>query len=328
MQNNPPIGYSLSPLAQRYVEEERTASVVRQKQFTCSTEELTQLLSAFDINVTPHALEFEKNLGGWCYNDAASDYGFGIFCSLQQGDNASAIAKAFRKNDRLFESSQRSTHVHGEKLPVWGTGHPRLFFQNRSLIPAGMMGFELLYFLGPQGEIYLYQKEVDTLLLVAGCGRTLLEQEALLKYTAGWNDWYRVHVCANVADVAAEALSVGRYAACTDAMFSVWANEKVQIRLIPDIAPCIMGTAIATQDPSDLLSILQKIKAQNKNAPLRLWQRANNLYDAKGLSLVSNAGVEFQLLDGAAPGHYDRVGDSDTGEEHYLPSRYNPLLWI
>lgn len=327
IQNNPPIGYSLSPLAQRYVEEERIGSVIRRRQFTCSSEELTQLLSAYHINVTPHALHFEQNLGGWCYNDAASDYGLGIFCSLQQGDNASAIAKAFRNVKGLFENSDDSSQAHGERLPVWGTGYPRLSFQNRPLIPAGMKGFELLFFLGPQGEIYLYQKEVDTLLLLAGSGRTWLEQEALTKYTSSWNDWYRVHVCADVANVAAEMLSVEHYAPCTDSIFNVWANEKVQIRLIPDIAPCIMGTAIATQDPSDLLSILQKIKAQNKNAPLRLWERANNLYDAKGLSLISHAGVEFQLLDGAPPGHYDRVVDGDTGEEHYQPSQYNPRAW-
>lgn len=323
-----PIGYPLSPLAQTYIETERTKSVMRHQKLTCSPEKLVQLLTAYNIPVTEHLIDFEKNLGGWVYSDVQSEYGMGIFCAFQQGENSTTIAKNFQKIDWLFNSKRNQINIHGDMLPVWGTGYPRLFFQDRLLIPAGMQGIECLYFLGLKGEIYLYQRELDSLLLVAGSGRTWIEQNALTKYTADLNNWYQIHLCADVAITVANVLRVELYSPCTDNLFQIWANDKIQIRSIPDIAPCIMGTVIATKNPDELLDALQKIQALVPGKPLRLWERANNLFDSAGLSLLSQSGIAFELLNGAAPGHYDRIVDGETGEETYHPSQYDSSTWI
>ncbi len=322
MDDELPIGYPLSSLAQRYIGAERSMHVTRRRSLTCSREKLGELLTAHGIVLTEAAFDFEQNLGGWGYDRPDSEYCFGIYCSLRAGEGASTVAKAFRQMNWLFERAREQPNVDGEVSPIWGTGHPRLFFRDRPLIPAGMKGTELLYFVGPHGEIYLYQRETDVLLLVAGAGRAMIERDAFAALTPGWDDWYRVHVCGDAAVLASASLGVAECKRCSDALFRVWANDDVQIVSVPDIAPCIGGTVVATRRPDDLLKVIRECSALTPSGTLCCWERANNLRDERGLSLLSRGDVSVRVLNGAAPGHYDRVVDGETGEVTYQPSMY------
>lgn len=318
------IGYRLSSRGRQYVDAQRSKLVKRQRRLTCDSRRLLELLAQSRIEVTTAAVDFEENLGGWGYERADSEFCLGVFCSVYDGEMPNAVATRFRRMGWLFERAREQVSVDGEVSPIWGTGYPRVFFQERPLVPAGMHGSELLYFLGSGGEIYVYQRETDVLLLVAGSARAMLERDAFAALTPGWDEWYRVHVCADAAELVSTYLGVAVSEPCSDALFRVWANEEAQIVSVPNWAPCIGGTVVSTRHSGDLLRVLRKLAGSDPSKPLYCWERANNLRDARGLSMLSEEGLNLRLLDGAAPGHFDRIVDGETGDVTNQPSKYDP----
>ena len=155
------IGYRLSPLAQAYVRSR--ATMIRDSDRTCGSEALTRLLQAHGLPVSREILDFEANLGGWCSSHSLSVSGYGVYLSLQDGDEVSLVSRELREREWLFEGQRDAVDEEGETSPLWGTGYPRAFFIDRPLVPGGMLGLDVHYFLGTGGEIYCWSLPLDML---------------------------------------------------------------------------------------------------------------------------------------------------------------------
>ncbi len=94
------------------------------------------------------------------------------------------------------------------------------------------------------------------LYLVAGSGQTMLEREALHTAVPDWDDWYRIHICADASAFVVKYLALRESPECSDDLFRVWVGEDAQVVLTPDHAPSIAGTVVATRRPGDLLEVV------------------------------------------------------------------------
>jgi hypothetical protein len=294
------IGYELSALALRYVAEEREHTMARDVDKTCSSGELESLLTRHGLPVSQSILEFEENLGGWCSRNPLSAHGLGVYLSLQDGEGGARVAREFRNNEWIFEGS-READEDGEKSTLWGTGYPRAFFGDRALVPAGMAGLDEYFFLGAGGEVYVWVMPSDQLLLKAGSGRTLLENSGLTRHRG--QGWFEVHICANAAQLIASALGVPRFEAASDHLFQWWASDTVQLRLVPDYEPCIMGTHVACRDEAALRHAVSVVRDTYGASRVRIWRNANTIYDEGGIDSLIQAGLDCEILTGPGPGH-------------------------
>ena len=311
------IGYSLSPLAHKYIEYERTISMVRDPERTCSPHILERLLAKHQLPVSPEILDFEKNLGGWCSSHAFSAHGFGVYLSLQEGASCSAVANEWRSSVGLFDGKREERDEDGEYSALWGTGYPRAFFQDRILIPAGMLGEDNFFFIGINGEVYDWIPMLDKLLLSAGNGKTLIENTAL-RIQRQRNNWFEVHVCANVSELAQQLLALPLYEPACDHLFTWWANDTAQVCLLPDYAPCVQGTMIACQNEADLRAVIMQIK-ESLNVPrIRIWRDANLINDWYGVDALRRAGILCEELYGPGPGHCGSI---------YETKLFDPKNW-
>jgi hypothetical protein len=320
---NAEIGYSLSPLARAYVASEHT--MARDVARTCSPEVVQKLLQHHGLPVSQAIQEFEAQLGGWCSTNPLAEVGYGVYLSLQQEAHCSAVATKLRSRNWLFDGRRDAPDESGQFSPLWGTGYPRVFFQDRALVPAGMLGADVLLLLGEAGEVYAWVDSLGELLLRAGCGRTLLERFGLMRYKG--QHWFEIHICGDVGAFAAEMLDVTHFQPACDQHFQWWANEAIQICCVPDYAPCIMGTHIACADERDFETLMRRLVETNGGRPLKTWARANNINDQAGRQLLSNFGIDHETLYGAGPGNYDLIYDNETGEERSQPSSYDTSGW-
>jgi hypothetical protein len=317
------IGYSLSPLARAYVASERTMS--RDSAKTCGAEDLRRLLKRHHLPVTQAILDFESNLGGWCSTNPLAETGYGVCLSLQDESSCSPVAAKIRSRKWLFELGRDELDESGQLSPLWGTGYPRAFFLDRALVPAGMLGAEVLLLVGETGEVYVWIDSLNELVLRAGCGRTLLERFGLARHKG--QHWFEIHICCDVGAFVSESLNVPSFEWACDQHFEWWANDRVQICRVPDYAPCIMGTHIACADEREFSRLMHRLGDESGGHPLRIWARANNINDQSGRDLLSITGVDHETLYGAGPGNYDRIYDSESGEERSQPSSYNSSGW-
>lgn len=325
------ISFDLSEWAQAYVQSRAYSNEMpcrRDVRRTCSSAELVALLAKHGLPDTAPIIEFEQRAGGWSAEHPPCLYGLGVYLSLQEGEDCSPIADEFRSAQSLFagETERRSGPEAWSYSPLRGTGYPRAFFRQQALVPAGMTGQDHVYFIGERGEVYLFITTVDQLYLVAGSGRTLFERWGMSHRKSNRAYW-ELHICADVAARLSEGLAVPRFGAACDDYFTVWANDAVQIRLVHDVAPNIFGTHVAFADADELISAVKRLGEMGSLAPLRVWSGANNIGDAGGLALLSDAGVEAQVLYGPGPGNYEYTIESETGEVVYAASTYDSSTW-
>lgn len=302
------IGYSLSPLAHKYIEYKRAITMVRDPERTCSPHVLEQLLERHGLPVSPEVIDFEENLGGWCSSHALSAHGFGVYLSLQDGVTCSAVANEFRSSTWLFEGDREALDEDGEYSPLWGTGYPRAFFQDRVLIPVGMRGLDEFFFIGLKGEIYDWISPLDKLVLDAGSGRTLIESSGLLHHR-GNRKWFEVHICADVSAIVCKALTLPRYEPACDHLFQWWASDTTHVRLVPDYAPCIMGTYITCEHETDFINVMELIRETLKVKRVRIWRGANAVDDYCGVHLLQQFGIDYEEFCGPGLGHSDSQYD-------------------
>lgn len=293
------IGYKLSSLAQSYVAAKST--MIRDPARTCSGADLSRLLRACGLPATDEVLDFEANLGGWCSTNPCAQTGYGVYLSLEAGDDCGPIATEFRANAWVFEGRRDEWNSDGETSPLWGTGYPRAYFQDRALVPAGMSGLDEFFFLGGGGEVYNWVSPADQLILEAGSGRTLLEVRGLTLHKG--QGWFDVHICADVSAQLAHTLSVPRFEPACDHLFQWWASDAAQIRLVPDHAPCITGTHLACRSEADLERALRSISGVFGDGRIRLWKNANIIYDESGIESLLRAGFDCEIVTGTGSGH-------------------------
>lgn len=294
-------GYELSASARKYIADERRRSMMCDTAKRCSSEELQNLLKRHGLPVSARILEFEEHLGGWCSKHPLSASGLGICLSLDEGENCSRVARELRDSAWIFERSRDERDEDGETSPLWGSGFPRAFFLSRALVPIGMLGLDVFFFVGAQGEVYLWALPLDEIYIVAGAWRALVECFGLRHHRG--QGWFEMHVCADVSAHVARTLKVPRFEPACDDLFQWWANDDVQVRLVPDYAPCIMGTHIACRDEGDFLSVMRCIQEQLKVDRIRIWKQANAVVDQRGIDSLQRAGIECEILTGPGPGH-------------------------
>lgn len=268
---------------------------------TCGREMLATLLEKHGLPSSPEIFDFEANLGGWCSTHSSSASGYGVFLSLQEGAGASLVSRELRQYAWLFESERGAVDDEGETSPLWGTGFPRAFFLDRELLPVGMLGFDILYFLGVGGEVYSWASPLDELYLVAGSGRTMLEVSGLRHHRR--QTWFEVHICADVTELARDALQVSYYNPASDDVLKWWVNNDAHVCLFSDYAPCIMGTQVACKDEQRLVALMRQLKASLGVDRLRVWKGANAIDDSRGLDALSRSGTDCEILSGPGPGH-------------------------
>jgi hypothetical protein len=278
------------------------------------------LLKRLGLPVSEPLLDYEKSLGGWSSTNPYSESGNGIYLCLQEGNKRSATAAQLEKRGYLFEGKRDEPDEEGDMSPIWGTGFPRLFFQDRPLVPGGMLDQDCIYFVGTQGEVYLYVDLTDTLVLLAGSGRTLLESGGLGYQKA--KAWYEAHICADVSGFLSDLLCVPDFEPACDQFFRWWANDTAQIRLSADYAPCIMGTHIACESKEDFLKAFEALRHHLQVDRVRVWKRANLIGDGRGLQALKDAEVDYEELDGEPPGHWQPYWDENK-KMHYQPSLYD-----
>ncbi len=296
------IGYELSPSAQAYVAAQRRSGMRRDSARTCSRGELERLLATHQLPVSDAIWDFERNLGGWCSEQAQSTHGLGIYLSLQEDASASAVAAEFRRTSWLFDRQQDEADDDNDVTPIWGKGFPRAFFLDRALVPAGMAGEDVIYFLGERGEVYAFIPPLNELYLCAGSGRTLLERNALGHVRGA--AWFEAHVCADAAQTLAAALDVAVYEPACDELFKYWANDEVHIQRCPDVPPCIFGTRISCKSAADFLSAMRSVAGQLGPETMRLWRNANNSVTNSGIHLLSSHDIPYQVVVGAGDGEH------------------------
>ncbi len=325
------VNYELSPWGREFLlsrECDASMPCYRRAERVRPAEELRFTLGQAGLPWTEAVAAFEYNLGGWSAGDARALWGLGVALSLDETPSCSQIAARFRKAKSWF-ATDLERHDGPESwsyLPFRGTGYPRAFFQERALVPVGMTGEEHVYFVGEQGEVYLFITTLDQLYLIAGSGRTLIERWGLVQRKRNKAHW-EVHLCEDVGAQIADALQVPRFAPACDEYFTVWANDQAQIRLVQDVSPNVFGTHISTQEPKDLLRAVRKVQRSHGSRPLRVWAGANNIDDLGGRGALANAGIEVDVLFGPGPGNFDYTIDPDTGEGTYLVSSYDSSGW-
>lgn len=299
--NTVEIGYALSASAYRFIEYERTQTMVRDRARTCAAGELSALLAKHGLPVSAAVLDFEANLGGWCSSNPHAYSGYGVYLCLQEGERCSLVASALRRRSYIFEGTRDEMDEDGETAVLWGTGYPRAFFMDRPLVVAGMNSLDAVFFLGGTGEMYLWLTDVYELRLLAGCARTMLESDGLA-YLKG-QGWFEAHVCADVGALVTAELGLERFEPGSDHLFEWWINDAAQVRLVPDYAPCITGTHMACKREVDFLKVMRRIKGQLNVDRIRIWKRANGITDQRGIDSLQRAGIECEILTGPGPGH-------------------------
>lgn len=322
------ITYDLSPMGQREILERRALGCERQPHRTCAASRLAGVLGKAGLPLTDELLDLELNVGGWCAPDPRSLWGLGLYLSLEEGTDCHAIATRFRKRPSWFAGDEErgAAPLEWSYLPLRGTGYPRAFFGERALVPMGMTGEEHVYFLGKQGEVYVFLTSQDQLSLVAGSGRTLIERWGMSRHKQE-HSYVELHVCADVATLIAEKLDVPLFEPACDQYFQVWANDSIQLRLVHDVAPNVFGTHVAAREPEQLLRAVRSVMASRDWPGLRVWAGANNVDDLGGRSVVASAGIELEVLFGPGPGNFEFTIDPDSGEGVYSPSTYDSSNW-
>lgn len=315
MTNNGP-NYKLSPLAAAYLDYERSQTMVRLSEQSCSGDEVLRLLGEHGLPASDAVRDFEQNLGGWCSSNPHALSGFGVCYCLRSGPNSSPVAEQLRRSAWVFEGNRDEADEDGEVSPLWGTGYPRAFFEDRALTIVGMNGPDALFFLGPDGELYLWIMSLDRLSVLAGSARTMLERNALEHFKQQL--WFEVHICADVSQLVQEVLDMPVYEPACDHLFRWWANDTSQVRLIPDFAPCITGTHVACEDEEDFVKAMVGIKDGLGVERLRVWKGANAINDDRGIGGLSRAGIGCEILSGPGPGH---------GSDAYDVSLCEPKNW-
>ncbi len=295
------IGYELSQLARAYINKERQLTMVRDPSRSCSPDQLLALVNRHGLPFSSEIVDFEANLGGWCSSHALSAHGYGVYLSLQEGQDASSVARELRQQEWIFEGKRDEVDEDGEASPLWGTGYPRAFFMDRPLVPAGMLGLDVFYFLGTRGEVYRWVLPLDELFLVAGSGRTMLECSGL-RYRKG-QSWFEAHICADVSILVQEVIHLQRFEPACDHLFQWWINDTVHVRLVPDYAPCIMGTHVACKNEDEFIRLVSEIKDRLKVERIRIWKGANAIVDQGGIDSLLRAGIDCETLTGPGPGH-------------------------
>jgi hypothetical protein len=325
------VTYALSPWAREFLltrESDTVMPCYRRGHRVLSVEQLRARLARAGLPFTDAIAELECNLGGCALEDGRTPYGLGVSLSLDDAPDCSPVAARFRGSPQLFATDdERLSGPEGwSYLPLRGTGYPRVFFQGRALVPAGMTGQEHVYFLGERGEVYLFVTTLDQLYLVAGSGRTWIERCGLVHRKRGRAYW-ELHICGDVGAHLAEALHAPKFAPACDEYFTVWASDEAQIRVVHDVSPNIFGTHVSTTEPDELLRALRKVLQGHRHGPLRVWSGANNIDDLGGMSVLTNAGIEAEVLFGPGPGNFDYSIDPDTGEECFVASTYDSSRW-
>lgn len=291
----------LSAFARKYVADERQRTMACDVAKRCSSEELRKLLIRHGLPVSAPILEFEQQLGGWCSSHPLSATGLGIYLSLAEDENCSRVATELRGSAWIFEGSQGELDEDGETSPIWGTGFPRAFFLSRPLVPVGMLGSDVFFFLGEQGEVYLWSMPLDELYAVAGSWRGFVEVFGLRHHKG--QRWFEAHVCADVGELVSREVGGHRFEPACDHLFEWWISDGAQVRLVPDYAPCIMGTHVACRNEAGFLNVMHRIKGQLKVDRIRIWKRANGIVDQRGIDSMQHAGIECEILSGPGPGH-------------------------
>jgi hypothetical protein len=291
----------LSAFARKYVADERQRTMACDVAKRCSSEELRKLLIRHGLPVSAQILEFEQHLGGWCSSHPLSTKGLGIYLSLAEDESCSRVATELRGSGWIFEGSRDEPDDDGETSPIWGTGFPRAFFLSRPLVPIGMLGSDVFFFLGEQGEVYLWSMPLDEIYALAGSWRSLVEVFGLRHHKE--QGWFEAHVCADVGELVSRELGVHRFEPACDFLFEWWANDDVQVRLVPDFAPCITGTHVACKNEADFVKVMSRIRSQLEVDRIRIWKRANGIVDQRGLDSLQRSGIDKEILTGPGPGH-------------------------
>ncbi len=320
-----PIGYDLSPWAQTYVEGLRQRGMFRDPARTCSRGELEALLGGHQLPISEPLFDFEYNLGGWSSHHQSGAHGWGVYLSLQGDAAASRVAIEFRQASWIFDVGQNEPHEDGDASPVWGTGYPRAFFLERPLVPAGMAGEDVIYFLGELGEVYAFIPPLNQIYLCAGSGRTLLERNGL-NHLKG-QTWLEAHVCADVGYLLADALGVPLHAPACDQFFRYWANENVQVQRCPDFPPCVFGTRIACRREADFLTAMRLAAETLGPEPVRVWRNANNAVADSGIQFLSKHGFPHQVVVGAGDGQHGWIEANDPSDNRlvrYVQGKFEP----
>lgn len=313
---DPDINYSLSSLAIAYLNAERLQTMTRDLTRTSAREPLEALLAMHGLPMSPSIWDFEKHLGGWCSSNQMSEHGLGVYLSLQEGDGCSKVATELRRRTWIFEGECGRPDEDGEISPLWGTGYPRAFFLDRPLVPAGMNGLDEYFFLGESGEVYNWVSPLGQLVVEAGSGRTFLESRGLNHQKS--QSWFEAHICADLGSVLATELSLTLFEQACDQLFQWWASDTMQIRLVPNFAPCISGTHLACANEKDFLRVMRMLQAALGVKRVRVWKRGNLINDQRGFDALSRAGIDCEILRGPGPGH---------GSDEYDVSLCDPKNW-
>lgn len=231
-----------------------SANAQRIADYTCSDQQLRDLLEQYGVSVSPAQLELERTVGGltseWAAGKQLPPMALGIFQALSSDPADIPLHQALTDNSALFEVPSDSPSADSSKLR--GGGFPRLHFGDRVLVPAGMKNVYFWYLTDDDGTLYELAVEDEQLISAAASARTLLEAGAVLAVLTK-EAFAEATLSADVADEVVQHLALERVAEASDRFREFWIGEAGGVIRIREIHGNGIKTVICTRDSGTLV---------------------------------------------------------------------------
>src|SRR6478736_1122764 len=281
----PQLGIELSARAMAQLE---SAQAQRIWDYTCSDNDLRDLLAQYGLTPSPAQLELERSVGGfiseWDAGKLLPPMALGFFQALSPVPADLALRQALEDNSTLFEISNDPPPANPLKLR--GGGFPRLLWGDRVLVPAGMKNEYFWYLVDEEGALYEFAVEDEQIISAAANVRTLLESCAVLGALTS-AVYAEATLSADVASELVQHLGLTRVEEASDRVREFWLGEAGGVIRIRELSGSGVKTLICVRDGETLVQTVRLALTLAPSASIE-----HNFYGRHGYESLKAAQIE------------------------------------